>query len=195
MKIVFVLLAVLALFTSSGCSLTGDATNALSGLTGGVDLSDGKILGVKIPDEVMQQGRDGVRAYLVGKYPAAAPIVDVALDRFFPPSKIGPPSFIQVPVTYVTNLTVQLKPGVLVNGSQFLSGDLMESVFVETKAVIGMPAVPAPKTVKYSPNQFATVVSGIPVQDAETPTEPEDTVGPDTPPADDLEANPALPPE
>lgn len=158
-----------------------------------VTIGDGKVAGIQVPESVLAQGRSAARDYVLTKYPFAAPIIDQILPSAAP---VGPPQFIQVPITYVTNLTVQLKDGVSVNGSQFITGAQMESVFVQVKATLGEPVLPADKTATYSPGQFAANVIGAPAP--ATAPEPEDTVGPDTPvPADnnDLETNPALPPE
>lgn len=156
-----------------------------------VTLGDGKVAGIQVPESVLAQGRQAARDYVLVKYPFASPIIDQILP---PAAPVGPPQFIQVPITYVTNLTVQLKDGVSVNGSQFITGAQMESVFVQVKATLGEPVLPADKTATYSPGQFAANIIGAPVVTENT----ENTVGPDTPvpvDSDDLETNPVLPPE
>lgn len=189
-RICYIACAALLLSLGQGCFLTGDLASDVQKIVGQVEL----------PDSVKAQGRGYARSYIVTQYPQAAPVVDIVLNRLMPVAQNappGPPSFIQIPITYTTNLTVQLKDGLELAGSRFVTGSQIESMFVEVKPVLGQPILPEPVTVKSTPGQFASSILNPTPAPVVVPVDPADPV-PSPDPADpvdddELNDNPEIP--
>lgn len=217
MKRIGYVACVLVLALTSGCLKNFEP--ALAGAGQLIELGDGKVLGIQIPDSVKAQGRDAARSYVVTKYPMAAPFADAVLDRVFPrtvQAAVGLPQYVSIPVVWSTNVTAKLREGFEVNGSRFISGDQLEAIFVSVKpsAVLTLPAE---INSQYTPGEFAAkalggstapslpvpagtnvvvstnVVVTLPSNPTADPVDPTDDAQQDA--LDGLNDNPQLPPE
>lgn len=180
MKRIASVIALLIVMTT-GC-VTTDTIRTITTMAGNVD----------VPSSLIEQGPDAVKGYILGKYPEAAPYADVVINRFFPGKSkpVGPPQFVQVPVTYSTNITFLLTEEV--GGSKTLDGAKVAQVLVEVKPKAGKAELPPTSTKTMTVGEF--VAGTVPVVVPDQPDQPDPT---DPPDADDgdLPDNPEIPPE
>lgn len=181
MKRIGYIACALLMTLAAGCLKNFDP--AVAGVGHLIELGDGKLLGVEVPDSVKAQGRDAARAYIVTQYPAAAPFVDAVLDKVLPrPAPAGGlPQYVQIPVVWTTNVTAKLRDGYEINGSRFVSGDQLEAIFVSVKPSAAL-ALPPEVNSQYTPGEFAAKALGpaaaAPEPPAVVPAPPPDPASP-----------------
>jgi len=138
----------------NGCATVGGG-DPLDQASHIIKLGDGRLFGVTIPPEIIAQGRAAATTYLAAKYPVAAPYIGAFVDRMFPAYGTPKAESVTIPLIWSTNVTVKLRDGLSLNGSQFVGEDAMETIFVSRKSSLGAFALPAEVNEQFTPGQFA----------------------------------------
>lgn len=153
----------------SGCATAGGG-DPLEKASHIIKLGDGRLFGVTIPPEIIAQGRAAATTYLAAKYPVAAPYIGAFVDRMFPAYGTPKAESVTIPLIWSTNVTVKLRDGLAVNGSQYVGADAIDQIFVTRKAALGAVTLPAEVNEQFTPGQFAArALDGATAAPAPTP--------------------------